>query len=268
MDKVCLIDELLLGIAAIKDLKKGLISNFYLDPIKHQIWIEQGDCFVTTLGNTFFVIKKNAAFWNVFYNSTDVCSLQTDLDTLQKCNAGIRIVLDLVGKEKQIAEIRECFQNLGFFCIRRLVRMSKPFNKLDVCDDKLEYADETDAEEILVLLNKYFDVFTEQIPYLQEIKILIQEKQALIYRVDGKIIAFVLFEKNKSTLYLRYWFVLPEYRGQKIGASLLRRMFKEGIDCKRQILWVVDDNVNAIQKYHHYGFKEEGLIDVIYSNIF
>jgi hypothetical protein len=43
----------------------------------------------------------------------------------------------------------------------------------------------------------------------------------------------------------------------------MRRYFAHCNDVRRFLLWVISDNHNAIGRYHHYGYHQDGLIDQI-----
>jgi len=113
------------------------------------------------------------------------------------------------------------------------------------------------------LLHTYFDEQTEQIPYDEELEDYARQSHVLVCEKQDQMAGFLIYELNASTLYLRYWFALPDFRDRKVGSRLLRRFFEEGKDTKRQLLWVIRTNENAIKRYKHYGFKEENMYDYI-----
>ena len=84
-----------------------------------------------------------------------------------------------------------------------------------------------------------------------------------VYKEEGEIIGFVIFESSRSTHYLRYWFVHPKHRDKKIGSILLKTFFYEGRNTRRQLFWVITDNENAVKRYEHYGFKNEAMKDYV-----
>lgn len=65
------------------------------------------------------------------------------------------------------------------------------------------------------------------------------------------------------TWYLRYWFTSSKYRNQGVGAKLLKSSLFLAKETKRQILWVISENENAIKRYEHYGFKRELMNDYV-----
>lgn len=48
-----------------------------------------------------------------------------------------------------------------------------------------------------------------------------------------------------------------------IGSKLFNSFMYEGRNTKRQLLWVITHNINAIKRYVHYGFKPEKLFDYV-----
>jgi ribosomal protein S18 acetylase RimI-like enzyme len=51
-----------------------------------------------------------------------------------------------------------------------------------------------------------------------------------------------------------------------MGSLLLRSWLHKSSYSARQIFWVIQSNQNAIDKYKHYGFTEEDMIDIVLIN--
>lgn len=267
MDKISSVEEIGLRIAEIRNLRKGFITNFYFDLSKHALWIEKGVFFSLREGNTVFFIKRSDTFCNVFYNSTDLMELRNSIRKLMECSCCDKLFFDVVGNAEQSEAVSIVFRELGFYNYCSLVRMSKITCPVENAPSGLiEYATEEHAKEIKKLLDEYFDPQTEQIPFLEEIEEYSRLNHILCCSKDGKIIGFVIFERNRTTHYLRYWFVHPEYRDLKVGGTLLKYFFYEGRDTKRQLFWVIRTNEKAIKRYKHYGFAEENMFDYVYTN--
>ena len=122
-------------------------------------------------------------------------------------------------------------------------------------------ATDQDISSILDLYHQYFDPYSEQIPLQEELVQWVSSKSILVSRVGEKVVGFLIYELIGVTLYLRYWFVHPDYRDCKIGASLFREFFYRGKMTKRQLFWVITSNENAIKRYMHYGFSQEKMFD-------
>ena len=161
--------------------------------------------------------------------------------------------------------MKDVFVEQGFSVYEQLYRMNRigtlEFKEIDtpnVC-----FAEDVDAQVVLDMLHSYFDPLSEQLPSYEEILYFISQKSVLVYKEAGKVYGFVIFELNGQTLYLRYWFVLPEYRDLKIGSRLFNEFMRAGHATKRQLFWVIASNENAIKRYRHYGFEVERLYDYV-----
>lgn len=268
MIKVESIAQLVGLISEIRNLRRGFVTNFYLDEFKHGIWIEHEDLFCEKSGDSLIILRKDTDFWNVFYCSTSYTELGNSIRKLKDNNQGMQMMIDVVGNDSQVADAMNMFENIGFSKYCSLVRMSRMTPKDSVVEVKehVSFASVSEASLVLSLLREHFNSKCEQIPYLDELEEYARNGRILVYKEDAEMLGFVVFEMNKSTLYLRYWFVHPNYRDKKIGSILLNSFFAEGKDTKRQLFWVITDNDNAIKRYKHYGFVEENMFDFVLTN--
>jgi ribosomal protein S18 acetylase RimI-like enzyme len=268
MNKIESLDSIITSIADIRNLREGFVTNFFLDVFKHQIWIDHGIFFFLKIGNTLFLIKKNKNFWNVFYASISEDEIIKAFTELEKEYSDITLMVDIVGAkhecEKLVSSLKKCLPYN--YC--RLVRMSL-FAAADICNkpsDVISFAQKRQVDNINSLLNTFFDDKAEQIPYLEELRSYAEKNHILIYEIGERIVGFIIFEMSRMSLYLRYWFVHPDFRGSGIGSNLIKQFFYVGRETKRQQLWVICSNYNAIKRYVHYGFKEENLFDYVITN--
>ena len=116
------------------------------------------------------------------------------------------------------------------------------------------------------LLESAFDRFGEQLPLLYEIQAAVCARQVLVARHEGKIAGLLFFETQGFSSTLRFWAVAEEYRALKFGSALMRQYLTTQGAVKRFVLWVAADNVDAVQKYSHYGYKPDGLVDYVLAN--
>lgn len=264
MQKVQSIEQLQHLSAEIRSLRRGFITNFFLDPIKHGLWIAKGDCYMEHVGSTLFIIKQSPTFWNVFYCSTTLDEFSQDLSDFMAKHSEMTMMFDIVGRDAQCQPIVEMFHSKGCKEATSLVRMTRMTTPMEyTADNSIRQATEKDIPEVSQLLHTYFDEQTEQIPYDEELLDYARQGHVLVCKEDGKMAGFLIYELNSTTLYLRYWFTHPDYRDRKVGSRLLRRFFEEGRDTKRQLFWVIRDNENAIKRYRHYGFAEENMFDFV-----
>lgn len=244
--------------------KQRFITNFFFDPDKHSVWITRGDCYTEQVGETLFIIRCDKFFWNVFYSSTSLEKLTMDLRLLFAEYSNQTMMFDVVGKEIQCLTIVEMMKEHGCKVATSLVRMTRVGEPFDYCPDSTVRA-ATSEEVPLVrdLLHQYFDAQLEQLPYEEELLDFARQGHMLVCEENGVIAGFLLYELNATTLYPRYWFTNPAFRDKRIGSRLFRKVFEEGRSTKRQILWVIRTNENAIKRYRHYGFKEENMYDFV-----
>lgn len=251
----------------IRNLHKGFITNFFMDEEKHALWIKKGLFFSEKIGDTLFLIKKNDDFWNVFYASTTQDELKSSLNKFNTAYAGETLMIDIVGRKEGCEATSKLLAKEGFTMYCQLVRMSKPTSAVEyVSLNEVVYASKEETKDVLSLLNQYFDKRTEQIPYLEELENYAEQKHILLNKIDGQIAGFVIFEMSKVSLYLRYWFVHPDYREKGVGSKLVKRYFFEGRETKREQLWVICSNENAIKRYCHYGYNNENMFDYVITN--
>lgn len=268
MDAIQNIEQIQGFIAEVRNLRKGYLTNFYLDDFKHQVWINSGDFKYEQIGETLFLVRTSDDFCNLFYCSTTIEELASAFEQLEQKYPELVKMVDVVGSDAQCEPIKQLLEGSGYHLYRQLVRMSKmtTTENAEVVNPNVSYATVEDATAVRALLFQYFDARCEQIPYQEELEEYSKNKRILVYMEEGQILGFVIFESNRSTHYLRYWFVHPEHRDKKIGSILLNTFFYEGRNTRRQLFWVITDNENAIKRYRHYGFAEEDLFDIVMSN--
>lgn len=264
MERVKSIEQLQQQSAEIRSLRRGFLTNFFLDPVKHGLWIVKSDCYTERIGCTIFIIKQSHTFWNVFYCSTNLEELGRDLSAFMTAHPNTTMMFDIVGRDVQCQPVVDLLRNKGCKESTSLVRMTRMTTPMGyVADDSIRQATENDISEVSQLLHTYFDELTEQIPYDEELLDYARHGNVLVCEEEGKMAGFLIYELNATTLYLRYWFTHPDYRDKKVGSRLLRRFFEEGKDTKRQLFWVIRTNENAIKRYRHYGFAEENMFDFV-----
>lgn len=270
MDKITSIEQLKELILSIRNLHRGFVTNFYLDEEKHAAWIRTGEFQYDKWDDTVFLLfdhysPDNAKYFtNMFYISTSEDAMLKRLKEYPEKYIYDLYVLDIVGRDTMCLPLVEKLKAMRGYNDATLVRMTR----VGAVSDQLsaiscQYAEKKDVGKIYKLLHTHFDEQLEQLPLEEELEKMVEQKHILFSKREGKVAGMLLFDLNASTLYLRYWLVLPEYRNQGVGSELLRQFLCEGRETKRQILWVKQDNENAIVRYEHYGFKKENMYDFI-----
>ena len=187
-------------------------------------------------------------------------------NAIQQATLDKDCVIDVVIKNDGKGEV-ETLKAIGFEAYKYLYRMSHIGQLADENWEKADgviHASMADCRLVYSALQKDFDPICEQLPSLREIKDYAQREQLLLIKDGEKLCGFLIFElSGKTSWYLRYWYTSPEYRNQRIGAKLLQTALTIGKETKRQQLWVISDNDNAIKRYEHYGFKKESINDYV-----
>lgn len=272
MDRVTDISQLYGFVKAIRNLRRGFITNFYIDDDKHDVWIKNGTFMYQQWDDTVFLFNEHyssdgtKAFTNLFYISTTEDSV---VKHLCECKNFYHMtyILDIIGWDimcKSIVEKLKQVNAIQLAVLNRMVRVGKvSIDSIIQCNENVGYAQSEDLDVIRNLLYTHFDEQLEQLPLLTELRKMINQQHILTYKQSDKILGIVLFDLNATTLYLRYWLTLLEFRGKGVGSALFKQFMIEGKETKRQILWVRQDNKNAIVRYKHYGFKQENMYDYI-----
>ena len=267
MDRIASIEEIVANVATVRDKGKGFVTNFYLNEPKHSLWIGKGVLFAEWVGDTYLIIKQNDGFWTVLYTSTSIEELSASLKVFNENHHDKTLMLDVVGRKDSCEQVALQLAEIGFGEYCKLVRMwTKTPEKSESITDGVAFASKDDVAEVHALLHQYFDEQTEQLPYLEELEELADANQVLVQMKEGKLAGFAVFELSKVSLYLRYWFVHPDFRNQGVGGQLLNRYFYEGRNTKRAQHWVICTNENAIKRYLHYGYTEENMFDYVLTN--
>jgi ribosomal protein S18 acetylase RimI-like enzyme len=268
MDKISSFLDIQGVIKTIKAINKGIVSNFYPEVDKVNSWISHGQLSKIDLGETVVFLRKETAFSYMYYCSASLESLNKALFQLKSITGDMLLVVDIIGKNPDIQPITSVFNKNGYYVYTILNRMSRSTTAEETSNASplLLKADLSHADAISGLLHHYFDPIAEQLPTFDEIKKWIEVNHLILMVEDGEILGFVIFDIIGVTSYLRYWFVHPQHRNRKIGSTLLNEYFNCSSNTKRQLFWVIQSNENAINRYLHYGFQPENLIDHIVTN--
>lgn len=268
MEKIESIDKIRQLVAEVRAKRKGFLTNFYLDEFKHSIWIDKEALFFICVRDTCFIIRKKEAFLNVYFISTGLDDLEYGLEFLKSNFGDVAIMFDIIGKKDQCDLLLKLFMRCSYEISNTLVKMTRipSQDEQRPVHDTVRLASISQVQEIERLLYQFFDDKTEQIPYYEELVTYTTLGHVLVTTENDEVTGFLIYEKNPSTLYLRYWFVNPDYRDKRIGSDLMNAFLEKGKDTKRQLLWVMSDNENAHNRYLHYGFKEEDVYDFIMTN--
>lgn len=263
MDRVKTIEELQQYNIAIRSLRKGFITNFYLNVEKHSIWIENEELFVHETIECLFLLHKNDNFYHLFFTATSTDSLCAALQGVPFRDELLSI--DVVGAKENA--VKDALKHVGFYEYETIYRMRR-LGMPESCefDSDIEEATLENVHEVKLLLDQHFNALSEQIFSEKELAVFVRNHTLLLFRDSGVIRGFIIYELRGVTLYLRYWWVSPSCRNRGIGAKLFHSFLNRGKNTKCQIHWLIATNDNARVRYEHYGYVAEPLYDYVLLN--
>lgn len=268
MKKVESIAQLMLLQSEVRDKRKGLLTNFYLDEFKHSIWIGKGSLYFEWIGDTCLLYRKTNNYWNAYYIAPSIEDLAAALKEAKTNYSDYSLIFDVVGRKEQCDVLVPIFIQNGYVEESSLVRFIRINTPVEY-DDELATITRANLEQTHLVhgfLHQYMDERIEQIPDIEEYEHWGELGHILICQIDGEIAGFFDYEKNASTMIPRHWLVLPDFRGRHLGSVLYRRLLYEANDTKRILSWVIQTNEISIQSHFHYGFKKENMFDYIMTN--
>jgi ribosomal protein S18 acetylase RimI-like enzyme len=262
MDKVVSYEQIQDMVKQIRTLKNGFVTNFYWDDQKHPYWIIEGSLCYEAKPDCYILVHQANEFSNIYYITTNIRTFLRHFTEIELEND---IVLDVITKGDDIDFI-SVFLSYGFEEYKHLFRMIHTglmTVEEEYISNTIISANKKDIEALKTVLYDCFDPLAEQLPSNMELSDYIDKDEIFLVRDKDTICGFIIFEIIGVTWYLRYWYTSPDYRNLGIGASLLKASLIRGNNTKRQILWVMSHNENAIKRYEHYGFKRELLNDYV-----
>jgi hypothetical protein len=257
---------------AIQGAKAGapaFCTNFFPTQSKLQAWIDHGELLGEFRDRSAFFTRKDRDFWHLYFYAPDAATLEREIAALAALKEE-RVTVDLVGSEASLGNLISAVGSAGFRPYTRLLRLargsqsSEPQCPTDVAE--VVWANATDCQAILDLLESSFDRYADQLPMPYEIEEAIKARQVLVVKSDGAIAALLFFETQGFTSTIRYWVVADRFRSHHFGSALMRFYFSTQTAVRRFILWVTAENENAVLKYRHYGYNPDGLVDRVLVN--
>jgi hypothetical protein len=247
----------------------GFVTNFFPVQQKLQGWVDHGELFVEFRDGSAFFWRKDRDFWHLYFCAASLASLKHAVTGL----TGLKsepVIMDIVGNEAALGDLLALWKAEGFRPYTQLYRMARTSqsgpHQSGAYDTEVVYAEKMDAPAVSDLLGRSFDHQAEQLPMLYEIESAIKSRQILVVKNQGTLAGLLFFETQGFTSTVRYWLVAEEFRASRLGSALMRHYFTTQSAVRRFVLWVIADNVNAVQKYQHYGFIPDGLIDYVLAN--
>jgi hypothetical protein len=267
MTPVLSVTEVLEGMQRAKARASNYSTNFFPTEKRLQEWVARGELQQSGSGEVVFYLRRDRDFWHLYHCAGNAAALEERLGSLRE-NESEKLVVDLVGKGDSQAELAGIYSRAGFRLHGRLLRLAFAPKEQSAppLTSGVEFASGADAPRIVQLLERHFDKYAEQIPPAHEIEAAVSMRQVLVIKRDGALAGLLFFETQGVTSTLRFWAVEEMFRELKVGSKLMRHYLASQSGVKRFVLWVAAQNLGAIQKYQHYGYAPDGLVDDILVN--
>jgi GNAT superfamily N-acetyltransferase len=252
----------------IKNYKKKLITNFFPNREKIEIWISKNEFYKIEIGEVIYFLRSNLDFYTLFFIASSNEELDKSLSQLLIGFSDEIFILDIVQRE-EFSDVLNIFYDKSFNLYTSLVRMNRLNHRADLLYISTDVIKEASRHHLISLnnmLHSFFDEKAEQLPDEMELENWIENKNILIYEEDNQIGGFLIYEIIGNTLYLRYWFVHPDFREKRVGSKLFNEFEIRGKETNRHLFWVIRSNENAIKRYKHYGFVEEKMYNFVLTN--
>lgn len=254
---------------AIQKAKAGataFCTNFFPVETKLQGWIDRGGLFAELHSGSAFFFRKDRDFQRFYFCAADVTALGQGMAAVPGLKTE-RVMTDLVGTESALKNLLPMLESAGFrryTQLQRMARIGRPESM--AVSSPIGFAGKADCQSVFELIENSFDCYGEQLPMLYEIESAVENRQILAAWRDDELAGLLYFETQGFASAVRFWAVAEKFRALKIGSALMQYYFKTQESVRRFTLWVNSENQNAIQKYRHYGYAPDGLIDQILAN--
>ena len=236
------------------------VTNFFLSQAATERAARKGRLLGAESHGASVLLREDRDFHHLYVNYSDPEVLSNLLDRLDDFDS---LVIDVVQRKGSHENLISLLASANFRQHRELIRLNRPCHDLPGASENCVVYPAIISDAVLILnkLEDHFDRFSEQLPDLDELVEAIKNSQAIVCRIDDELAGFIFYESLGRISRLRYWFVEPRFRGHRVGAALIRHYLSVSAPGTDSQLWVVRDNLDAITKYHHYGYEQDDLED-------
>jgi ribosomal protein S18 acetylase RimI-like enzyme len=243
------------------------VTNWFAGAGQLERWMAAGTlCYLESPG-ALLIFRRDRDFHHVYHVAAEAAALGAALGMLPDAGLSPAVfTAEIVGRPEDVPPIAAIYQEHGFARHTSLIRMARLAGAGDAAlpeDSEVAFGRPADQPFIQEFLDSVLDRFRDRMPDTEELAEMLSQRQALVVRRGADVGGVLIFEATGLTSHLRYWYVNPNFRDQGIGARLIKTFFRLSCGGQRIVLWVVSDNTDAIDKYQHYGFRPESLVDWI-----
>jgi ribosomal protein S18 acetylase RimI-like enzyme len=261
--------EVLEAIQKVKAGATAFCTNFFPVQSKLENWVAHRELSFQSFEGVTFFFRKDRDFAHLYFCAANPVAFGQQLPQLLASTTD-KLSTDLVGPEASLSELLRLTEQAGFSRYSRLVRLARVASVASLppaqLSSSIAIAADADAPAILELIEGSFDRYADQLPTSYEIDAAIAARQIFVIKQNSDLAALLLFETHGLTSTIRYWLVASQFNSRGFGSALIRHYFSSQSAVRRFILWVAATNDNALQKYRHYGYTPDGLVDHVLLN--
>lgn len=243
----------------------GYAANFFAQPAHVEAWCAAGTLETLPCERALLILRRDGELTRVHHVASDLVALSAALGVLTGAASSRTLIADLVGKPPDIKVVAGIYMGHGFVPHARLVRMQligvprvAAHGATDVEPARLD-----DVPLLQACMERWLDPLSEQIQNARQLGEAVAADSVLVVRDGQGLAGFLIYDTIGQSTILRYWHVDGRCHNRGIGSRLMRALFARCPSSRRISLWVIAGNADAVAKYQHYGFREDGLADQI-----
>lgn len=236
---------------------KNFVSNNFLFPAMYENYINNRNLYYALSDNNLVFLVKEEKFYKLYYHLSDFSFLFNIV--LDK-----PIVMEIIYREKSNLplELISFWEKCGFSLHLNRDMYIGQYKKLNFPEKRNEEvlvkygSSELEIEFTKKIIEQTFDTYTGDILKFEEVKRFISNKNVLCAYVNNKLSGILQFEIKNKVVWIGHIAIAPEFRGKGVGKELIREYISENAidENTRYHLWVLSDNLNAINLYKKFGF--------------
>jgi len=253
---------------AMSQIRRGAAEftvNLFASNPKIEAWSTEGTLWMLPCEGALLIHRHDGELERVYHVASDQPSLSAALGKFVESMPDQLMVTDLVGRPEDVVPVTRTYQQHGFLTHAQLVRMHRsgvqPAMKNGATN--VELANMEDVPKLRAFMERWLDPLSEQIQSVGELREAVVSQGVFVVRDGHDLAGILIHETTGQSTVLRYWHVAGNHHGKGIGSRLMRAFLARCATSRRIALWVIAGNLDAIAKYYHYGFNEDGMVDNI-----
>ena len=229
---------------------------------------EQVSILIENKNLTFLVGAQNLFFFVEQLNANQIYYHLTDLEEHVKLPNHLSFMMEIVyrGQFKRPLEVLDFWNKNNFqthltrdnysFVYKSKTEGVKTNSQIDLSLAQTE----EECGYIHQLFSKDLDTYTSDQKSFEEIKKYVSSGLILVARVENQLCGALQFEWKSNNCWLEHIVVDGQFRGKGIANALVDYYIEinKKTDQTRYQLWVIDDNLAAVNLYKRFGFIYAG----------